>query len=226
MIKILITGANSYIGTSFEQWVKQWQDQYTVDTVDMQSKDWNNVNFSGYDVVFHVAGFVHYKETNKNRDLYYQVNRDLAFDTAKKAKEEGVKQFLFLSTMNVYGISIGVIKENTIPKPRNSYGDSKLQAELKINTLKDNCFNIAILRYFNPVGAHPSGLIGEAPSGIPNNLMPYISQVAAKKLKELKVFGNDYETIDFKDDRLEDNVNYRNNLFAVVALMRNGNGSG
>ena len=99
MKKILITGANSYIGTSFEKWVAQWPDKYSVDTVDMKDGSWKKKDFSQYDVVFHVAGIAHIKETKENQGLYYKVNRDLAYETAKKAKADGVKQFIFLSSM-------------------------------------------------------------------------------------------------------------------------------
>ncbi len=95
MKKILITGANSYIGTSVENWLAKESDKYKVDTVDMRDDSWKNESFSGFDVVFHVAGIAHIKETKENRSLYYKVNRDLAYETAKKAKAEGVKQFIF-----------------------------------------------------------------------------------------------------------------------------------
>ena len=104
MKRILITGANSYIGTSFEKYVKQWPKEYTVDTIDMIKGTWKEKSFSGYDVVFHVAGIAHIKETKKNAPLYYKVNRDLTYEVAKKAKKEGIKQFVFLSSMSVYGI--------------------------------------------------------------------------------------------------------------------------
>ena len=93
MKKILITGAGSYIGVSFENYLKQFEDNYSVDSIDMIGDGWKEESFSGYDAIFHVAGIAHIKETEQNRDLYYKVNRDLAIETAKKAKSEGVKQF-------------------------------------------------------------------------------------------------------------------------------------
>lgn len=146
MKKILITGANSYIGTSFEKWVAQFPDQYSVDTIDMVDGTWKQTSFSSYDVVFHVAGIAHIKETKENADLYYKVNCDLAFESAKKAKEDGVKQFIFLSSMSVYGIEKGVIHENTPLNPMSNYGKSKLQAEELIKPLGDDSYKIAILR--------------------------------------------------------------------------------
>ena len=146
MKKILITGANSYIGTSFEKYMAQWPEKYQVDTVDMIDGTWREKDFSGYDTVFHVAGIAHQKETHKNADLYYKINRDLAFDTAVKAKTDGVKQFIFLSSMSVYGLETGVITKETVPTPKSNYGKSKLQAEELLNGLADETFKVAILR--------------------------------------------------------------------------------
>jgi nucleoside-diphosphate-sugar epimerase len=146
MKRILITGANSYIGTSVENWLAKEPDKYKVNTVDMKDDSWKNKDFSKFDVVFHVAGIAHIKETKENKPLYYKVNRDLAYETAKKAKAEGVKQFIFLSSMSVYGIEKGVIDENTPLEPNTHYGKSKLQAEELINRLTSDSFNVAILR--------------------------------------------------------------------------------
>ena len=104
MKRILITGANSYIGKSFDSYLKQWPDQYLVDTVDMIDGSWKEKSFSGYDAVYHVAGIAHSdhgKISPERAQLYYKVNRDLAVETAKKAKAEGVKQFIFMSSASV-----------------------------------------------------------------------------------------------------------------------------
>lgn len=146
MKKILITGDNSYIGTRFEKWLGQWQEDYSVETVDMIDGTWKNRDFSKFDVVFHVAGIVHIKETKENAELYYKVNRDLVYEVAKRSKNDGVKQFIFLSSMSVYGMETGVISKDTVPKPKSSYGKSKLQAEELIEPLQDSTFNIAVLR--------------------------------------------------------------------------------
>ena len=146
MKKILITGANSYIGTSFEKYMAQWPEKYQVDTVDMIDGTWREKDFSGYDTVFHVAGIAHQKETQENAELYYKINRDLAFDTAVKAKTDGVKQFIFLSSMSVYGLETGVITKETVPTPKSNYGKSKLQAEELLGGLADETFKVAILR--------------------------------------------------------------------------------
>ena len=146
MLRILITGANSYVGTSFERWLSQWPDEYHVDTVDMIDGSWRKKSFSGYDAVFHVAGIAHVKETKKNEHLYYEINRDLAYEAAQKAKTNGVSQFIFMSSMSVYGITSGVITKDTEPNPKSHYGKSKLQAEKLIKQLSDENFCVATLR--------------------------------------------------------------------------------
>lgn len=151
MKKILITGANSYIGTSFEKWLTQWLEEYYVDTVDMMDRTWIEKDFSQFDVVFHVAGIAHVSAEPKIEELYYKVNRDLTIETAKKAKDEGVKQFVFMSSVIVYGDSSHinhkrVIDKNTVPTPSNFYGRSKLQAEEGIMPLLDDKFKVVVLR--------------------------------------------------------------------------------
>lgn len=146
MRKILITGANSYIGMSFEKYMQQYADEYQVDTVDMIDGTWREKNFSEYDVVYHVAGIAHQKETKKNADLYYKINRDLAIEVAEKAKKEGVSQFVFLSSMSVYGKDTGVITAETKPNPKSNYGKSKLQAEKELENLASDDFIVSILR--------------------------------------------------------------------------------
>ncbi len=147
MKKILITGAGSYIGVSFAAYIKtNFSEKYTVDTVDMIDGTWREGDFSDYDAVFHVAGIAHRKETKENAELYYRINRDLAIETAEKAKAEGVKQFVFLSSMSVYGIQTGTIAKDTLPDPKSNYGKSKLQAEERLFALHDDRFKVAVLR--------------------------------------------------------------------------------
>ena len=147
MKKILITGANSYIGTSFEKYLKEnYPDDYIVDTVDMKDGAWREKSFAGYDSVFHVAGIAHQKETAENAHMYYAVNRDLAIETAKKAKTDGVKHFVFLSSMSVYGIESGVITRETRLTPKSHYGKSKAEAEQLIGELSDEFFAVAFVR--------------------------------------------------------------------------------
>jgi len=147
MKRILVTGKNSYVGTNLEKWLDDTpQNSYVIDSISLRSDAWKDKDFSEYDVVFHVAGIAHIKETKENANLYYKVNRDLAFEVAKKAKVEGVKQFIFLSSMSVYGIEKGVISKNSPIKPKSNYGKSKYQAEELILSLEDNNFTISILR--------------------------------------------------------------------------------
>lgn len=154
MKKILITGANSYIGTSFEKHLEKWPDEYKVDTIDMVDGSWREKSFAGYDTVFHVAGIAHSdsgKISKEKEKLYYSVNTDLTIETAKKAKIDGVKQFIFMSSAIVYGegAPIGkqkIITHETAPSPTNCYGDSKLQAEKGILSLQSDSFNVVVLR--------------------------------------------------------------------------------
>ena len=146
MKNILITGANSYIGTSFEKWLEREPSKYKVETLNMRDSSWKTQDFSRFDVVFHVAGIAHIKETTENEKLYYEVNRDLAFETAKKAKQDGVSQFIFLSSMSVYGLENGLINDQTKLNPNTAYGKSKIEAEELIRPLEDETFRIAILR--------------------------------------------------------------------------------
>ena len=145
-MKILITGKDSYIGTSFEKWVEQYGDTYIVDTIDVRDGSWKEQSFSGYDAILHVAGIAHINPKKVDESLYYKVNRDLAVDLAVKAKQEGVKQFVFLSSMSVYGIEEGVITKDTPCNPKSSYGKAKLEAEEIIHKLQDTSFSVATLR--------------------------------------------------------------------------------
>lgn len=146
MKKILITGANSYIGTSFENYMSQWPDQYRVDSLDLLDSAWREKDFFGYDAIFHVAGIAHQKETDENKALYYKVNRDLTLEVAEMAKRAGVTHFVFMSSMSVYGMERGVITPYTKPAPTTHYGRSKQEAEEGLEKLESPNFSIAILR--------------------------------------------------------------------------------
>lgn len=151
MKKLLITGANSYIGTSFEKYINEnHKGKYEIDTLDMIDPNWVNYDFSTYDTVFHVAGIAHADVGNvseETKQLYYKVNTDLTIETAKKAKESGVKQFIFMSSMIIYGgCKETSVSKDTNPEPANFYGDSKLQADLGIQKLNDDKFKVCVLR--------------------------------------------------------------------------------
>lgn len=149
MKKVLITGKNGYIGTEFYKWIKINSTEISIEFIDVKTNEWKNKNFSNYDVVLHLAGIAHSSRNPKLKDLYYKVNRDLTFDLAKKSRQDGVKQFIFMSSIIVYGegsLNKTKIDGNTIPVPSNFYGDSKLQAEKLIKELEDDSFNIVVIR--------------------------------------------------------------------------------
>lgn len=149
MIKVLITGAGSYVGTSVEKWLTK-DGEMLVDSVDTMNDKWKEADFTKYDVVYHVAGIAHVNADPKMEALYYKVNRDLTIDVAKAAKEAGVKQFIFMSSMIVFHESQSlkgeVITKDTVPKPNGFYGDSKLQAEIGLHELECPTFKVCILR--------------------------------------------------------------------------------
>ncbi|TCI77914.1 NAD-dependent epimerase/dehydratase family protein [Exiguobacterium sp. SH0S1] len=149
MIKVLITGADSYVGKAFKQWVEdRYSERIHVDTVGMRDGAWRERSFEGYDSILHVAGIAHVSMDKSMEDLYYKVNTDLTADVAAKAKQSGVKQFIFLSSMSVYGgtTTAKVITRDTVPNPTNFYGDSKLKAENKLAELADEAFVVANVR--------------------------------------------------------------------------------
>lgn len=149
MKKILITGANSYIGNSVQAWLEKEPKNYQVTTIDMKTDEWKEKDFSPYDVVFHVAGIANVSTDPNMEDLYYKVNRDLTIETAFKAKKEGVRQFIFMSSIIVYGDSKEidrVITKKTKPISTNLYGKSKLEAEVAITKIQDKSFVVTILR--------------------------------------------------------------------------------
>ena len=151
------------------------------------------------EAVIHFAGLKAVGESTKIPLTYYNNNLTGTFNLIASMKKHGCNKLVFSSSATVYGTPKSVpISEDFDLSATNPYGQTKLMIE---NILRDICkadkdFNVALLRYFNPIGAHESGLIGEDPKGIPNNLLPYVSQVAVGKLKELSVFGNDYPTKD------------------------------
>ena len=206
MKKILITGKGSYIGTHFKDYLlNNFQGQYLVDELDMLDSSWKDYDFSKYDVVYHVAGLAHSTPDESQRDFYYQVNTDLAYETAKKAKESGVKQFIFMSSIIVYGSGeIGkprIITKDTPLTPDNFYGDSKKQAEIKISPLADDSFKVCIIR--------PPMIYG------PNSKGNY--PLLAKFAKKTPVFP----TIENKRSML-----YLGNLLEFVRLMIDNQESG
>lgn len=143
---ILITGADSYIGDSVKAYLEHASDLYCVECIRTVGLQPVPEIFRGYDVVFNVAGIAHIKETNENRSLYYEVNRDLAVSIARAAKEAGVSQLILLSSMSVYGKVTGKIRKGDVPYPDSAYGESKLSADEAVETLNSEDFKVAVIR--------------------------------------------------------------------------------
>lgn len=150
MKRVLITGANSFVGTNIEKWLLKTPEEFAVDTVDTMNEAWKRADYTKYDVVFHVAGIAHVDPKPEMAPLYYKVNRDLAIEVAKWAKQHGVKQFIYMSSRIVYHASknmkANVTTPQTKPNPNDFYGDSKLQAERGLNELACDTFKVAIIR--------------------------------------------------------------------------------
>lgn len=149
--KILITGVNSFVGNALKIYLSSWPEQYITQNISLRNSSWRSEKFRGFDVIFHVAGLAHDSTRNADKDLYYAVNSQLAFDTARKAMYEGVKQFIFMSSSIVYGKSgaIGhekIITRDTPVNPESFYGASKVKAEEMLNSLDCENFRVCILR--------------------------------------------------------------------------------
>ncbi len=146
MKKILIIGKNSYLGKSFADHLKNHDLPYQVDMISAKSGEWENFDYSGYDSVVMFSGIAHRKEQKGDEQLYFATNADLAEKICKKAKQNGVKQFVYLSSMSVYGISTGIITKNTLEKPTTYYGKSKLLGEKLIFAMQSDDFAVCAVR--------------------------------------------------------------------------------
>lgn len=150
MIKILITGAGSYVGESVRSYILSTSSDFEIDAVDTMNDAWKKADFSKYDVVYHVAGIAHVNADPKMEPLYYKVNRDLTIDVARAAKTAGVKQFIFMSSQIVFhesqSLKTEVLTALTKENPNGFYGDSKLQAEKGLHELECETFKVCILR--------------------------------------------------------------------------------
>ena len=167
-------------------------------------RDEKNLNkiFSENDIfaVIHFAGLKAVGESIEKPQLYYNNNIGSSEVLLRVMEKHHVKKLVFSSSATVYGDpkTVPIYETDPIGETTNPYAETKVRIEYMLKDLfaKDNTWDLAILRYFNPIGAHKSGLIGEDPQGIPNNLMPYVTQVAVGKLPQLSVFGDDYDTRD------------------------------
>lgn len=148
MKKVLVTGINSFVGNSFENWVST-DENIEIYKISLRDDEWKTKDFSSYDTVLHVAGIAHVSTDSDLEDLYYKINRDLTVSVASKAKEANVKQFIFMSSMIVYGDKRKELKNITLkttPQPNNFYGKSKLEAENTLRGMENNNFKVAIIR--------------------------------------------------------------------------------
>ena len=225
-MRVLVTGGTGYIGShTVVELVTNGYDVVIVDNfsnskpivldklkeitgkelkfyeIDLCEKDKLRVVFeeNEIDAVIHFAGYKAVGESVSKPLMYYRNNIDSTLSLLEVMNEFGVKKIVFSSSATVYGNPEELpIRETSRLSTTNPYGTTKLYIEgiLRDLYISDNEWSIAVLRYFNPVGAHKSGLIGEDPNGIPNNLMPYIVKVAMGELPYLNVFGDDYDTPD------------------------------
>lgn len=149
-MKVLITGAGSYVGESVRKYILSTSSDFEIDTVDTMGDNWKKADYSQYDVVYHVAGIAHVNADPKMEPLYYKVNRDLTIAVAEHAKAAGVKQFIFMSSQIVFhesqSLKSEVLTKDTKENPNGFYGDSKLQAEIGLHKLEDENFKVCILR--------------------------------------------------------------------------------
>ena len=189
------------------------------------------------DGIIHFAGFKAVGESVEKPLEYYHNNILSTLVLCKMCKKYNVNKFVFSSSATVYGDnSVPFVETMDLLPTTNPYGETKVINERILADIAkaNHSFGVTLLRYFNPIGAHESGLIGEVPNGIPNNLMPYITQVAKGKLEKLKVFGNDYDTIDgtgVRDyihvlDLAEGHVAAIKNLKEGVSIYNLGTGQG
>jgi UDP-glucose 4-epimerase len=172
---------------------------YAADVCDARACDEIFAENPGIDAVIHFAALKSVGESVEKPLEYYSNNLSCAMTILGIMKKFGVKDFVFSSSATVYGDPAAVpVREDFPTSATNPYGATKLFIERMISDIcaADPSFNAAVLRYFNPIGAHGSGMMGEDPNGIPNNLVPYIAQVAAGRLDRVRVFGSDYPTAD------------------------------
>ena len=223
---IFITGGTGYIGSHCAALFSEQGHEVTLydnlhnserDVVDrLQTLSKNPISFvegdirdealllqsiksSKADVVLHCAGLKSISESITKPDLYQSVNIGGLKSLTQAMSQSEVKKIIFSGSANVYGQPAALpITEEARTNPQSPYGKTKLESEhiLKVLTEQDSQVSVVVLRYFNPVGAHHSGLIGENPKGIPDNLMPILCQVASGKREILKIYGNDYATPD------------------------------
>jgi UDP-glucose 4-epimerase len=209
---------------------------YKIDVTDEVTTDKIFANHK-IDGVIHFAGLKAVGESVKKPLNYYYNNLLSTIVLSKLCNKYNVNKFVFSSSATVYGENeVPFVEAMNLLPTTNPYGETKAMSErILMDVAKANPkFSVSLLRYFNPVGAHESGLIGELPNGIPNNLMPYVTQVAKGKLKQLSIFGDDYKTVDgtgVRDyihvvDLAEGHVKALNNIKEGISIYNLGTGKG
>ena len=198
---IIIVDDLSNSSTKVLDRIKQITDQsVTFIKADICHYDALNTIFTQYDIdaVIHFAGLKSVGESTEKPLHYYYNNVSGTINLLQIMSKHCVKKLVFSSSATVYGNTVSPLHENMVTSATNPYGQTKLMIEHILFDLaqSDADWSIACLRYFNPIGAHNSGLIGENPTGVPNNLLPYVAQVAVGRLAQLQVFGDDYDTVD------------------------------
>jgi UDP-glucose 4-epimerase len=160
-MKVLITGRNSYIGSSVKAYIEKQDSSIDITEISLRNIDINLIDFSSYDVVFHVAGIAHISENKSLEKQYFLINRDLAIQVAERAKIQGVKKFIFASSLAIYGKDNYFWNQNPIEveeySPTSAYGKSKLEADLYLQTLSSNQFKVYILRLPMVYGPNSKG---------------------------------------------------------------------
>ncbi len=164
-MKILITGKHSYIGSSVKAWLNEKEPSFLVDEVSLRNIDIDKLTFNQYDAIIHVVGIAHISSKKKLIPEYFKINRDLAIKVAKKAKSEGVKEFIYTSSIAIYGNDNPIFDFRPIdiknPKPKNAYAQSKFEADLTIQGIADDNFKVSILRIPMVYGKNAKGKLNK-----------------------------------------------------------------
>ena len=209
-MSILVTGGAGFIGShtavellnkgSIKEITGKAPKFYNVDLLDKEKVDKIFDENKDIEAVIHFAALKAVGESVEKPILYYENNLQSTLVLVRAMQDHNVKRIVFSSSATVYGDpeKVPITEDMPVGAATNPYGETKVMIERILTDIynADHEWSVMLLRYFNPIGAHESGLIGESPNGIPNNLMPYINQVALGKLDHLRVFGNDYDTPD------------------------------
>lgn len=225
MRKILITGSSGYVGSNFESWLKTWPSNYSVKSVSVRNDDWMDLNFKEFDVILHFAGIVH--SSKEKPEEYYKINSELTEKIAKKAIAEGVKQFVFMSSMSVYGKNTKLIDRDTKLSPDTHYGKSKMEAENKILKLQniDQNFIVSIIRPPMIYGKKSPGNYKKlADLALKLNFFPYVmNERSMIYIENLNVYLKYLIDNTIGGIHTPQNYNYVNTATLVKEIAKNNN---